>query len=149
MGLHETVVDNIDAVGLLTEEGADLLGANSSHERLLGLRALGIVCWEHVFGSINILAEVVVVDLLGVTAVAVTTSDQIEMFVAGRHDVQTFHDTEELLSSDVLLGGAIEILEAWLEVNSVGNDVGVKSSHHSDHLFFISIVENLFEFKMV
>ena len=133
MRLHETVVDNIDLIGSFTEEGALLLGANSSHERLSLLRALGVVSGEHVLGSVNILAEVVVVDLLGVATVAVTTGDQIEMVVARRHDVQVLHDSEELLSSDVLLGGAIEILETWLKVDSVRNNVSVKSGHHLNH----------------
>ena len=102
MSLSETVVDHIDSVGALSEEGAHLLG---SHANLLVVWAgwlLGLVGGEHILWSINILAEVEVVDFLGVATVAVTASDQVKHGVAGRHDIQVLHDTEELLGSDVL-----------------------------------------------
>ena len=102
MSLGETVVDHINGFGSLTEEGADLLGANTSFEWLFGSSLLCLVSGEHVFWSINILAEVEVVDFLGVATVAVTASDQVKHGVAGRHDIQVLHDTEELLGSDVL-----------------------------------------------
>ena len=145
MSLGESVVDNIDVGSVLTEEGALLLGADTDQGDLLGLGSLGNVLREHILGSVDIPTEVEVVDLLGVSAIAVTASDQIEQLLTGWHDVEVLHHTEELLGSDVLRLGAVEVLEAWLEEDAVGNDVTVESVHVVNHQVFFVIVENLFK----
>ena len=100
--LHEAVVDHVQALSGLLEEGRNLLGAHTDLFELLGLGALRLVLREHVFGTVNILAEVEIVDLLSVAAVAVATSDEVEQLLTWRHDVESLHDAKELLSSDVL-----------------------------------------------
>ena len=40
---------------------------------------------------------------------------------------------------------AVEVLEAWLEKNAVGNNVTVESVHVVNHQVFFVIVENLFK----
>lgn len=153
MVLHEAVIDDIEVLSRLLEEGRYLLRAHSNLFELFGLRALGLVSWEHVLRTVHIFAEVEIVDLLGVTTVAVAAGDEIKHFLARRHNVKSFHDTEELLGSDVLLGtadatdtGAVEVHEAGLEEDAVGDNVPVQLSHHLDHLFFLLICEDLFEF---
>jgi hypothetical protein len=56
-----------------------------------------------------------VVDFLSVATITVTASNQIEQLITGRHNVEVFHDAEELLGSDVLTLGTVEVLEAGLE----------------------------------
>jgi len=87
MSLGETVVDHINGFGSLTEEGADLLGANTSFEWLFGSSLLCLVSGEHVFWSINIFAEMEEVNFFSVTAITVTADDKIEHGVTGRHNV--------------------------------------------------------------
>jgi len=144
--LTEPVVDNIDVMCGFSEVGADLLGADANSAVGLSLGSLGHVLGEHILGPVNILAEVEVVDFLGVATVAVTASNQIEHLVAGRHDVEVFHDTEELLGSDVLTLGAVEVLEARLEQDTVGHDMCVEGSHHLEHTLCLLFVKDLFEF---
>ena len=102
MSLSETVVDHIDCISLLTEESADLLGANTNHKRFLIGCPLGLISWEHVLWPINILAEVEIVYFLSVATVTVTANDQVEHGVTGRHNIEVFHDAKELLSRYVL-----------------------------------------------
>ena len=102
MGLGESVVDHIDIAGVFPEEHALLLGAHTNFEILFDLGPLGDILGEHVLRAVHITAEVVVVDLLGVSAVAVTANDQVKEGVAGRHQVQVFQNAQELLGGDVL-----------------------------------------------
>lgn len=146
MRLHKSVLADVNVLSRLLEEGADLLSALTVHSFVLGLGPLGHVDGEHVFRSVDILAEVVVVDLLGVSAVTVTASDQGEHLVTWRHQVQVFHDAQELLSRDVQLLRSVEVGKAWLEEDAVGNNVLVEGRHHLVHLLLLLVVENLFEF---
>ena len=102
MGLSETVVDHIDCFSRIPEECADLLGSHTDLLVVGAARLLGLIGREHVLRSVHVLAEVEIVDLLRVAAVAVTANDEVEHGVAWWHDVQVFHDAEELLRSDVL-----------------------------------------------
>jgi len=113
--LSEPVVNNVDDFCVCFEKGADLLGADANSAVGLSFGSLGHVLGEHIFGPVNILAEVEVVDFLGVATVTITASNQIEQLVTGRHNVEVLHDTEELLGSDVLTLGTVEVLEAGLE----------------------------------
>ena len=144
MSLSETVVDHIDCISLLTEESADLLGANSNHKRFLIGCPLGLISREHVLWPINILAEVKIVYFLSVATVTVTAGDKVKHSITGRHNVQVLHHTEELLSSDVLGLGAIKVLESWLQKDSIGEDMLVQVCHHLDHLLLLLISEHLF-----
>ena len=144
MGLGETIVDHIDVLSRVTEESAHLLGADSLLEGLGSLRFLCLVGREHIFGPVDILAEVEVVYLFGVAAVTVTAGDKVKHSITGRHNVQVLHHTEELLSSDVLGLGAIKVLESWLQKDSIGEDMLVQVCHHLDHLLLLLISEHLF-----
>lgn len=119
MWLHKSVLCHINSLSRLLEEGADLFGADAELDSLVGLGTLGHVDGKHVFRSVNILAEVVVVDLLGVSAVTVTANDQVKHLVAGRHDVEVFHHAQELLGSDVLALRAVKVCEAGLQKDTV------------------------------
>ena len=144
MSLTETVVDHIDSLSSLTEEGADLLGTNTSLEWLFGGSLLCLVSWEHVLWPINILAEMEEVDFFSVTTITVTANDKIKHGITGRHNVKVFHYTKELLSSDVLGVRAIKVLEAWLKKDPVGDYVLIEGCHHLDHLLLFLVVEDLF-----
>ena len=146
MRLHESVLSHVNSLSGLPEEGADLLGADTKLDSLVSLGALGHVHGEHVFRSINVLAEVVVVDLLGVSAVTVTANDQVKHIVAGRHDVKVFHHAQELLGSDVLALRAVKVCETGLQKDTVRHNMLVKGRHHLIHLLFLLFVEDLFEF---
>ena len=102
MGLGESVIDHIDTAGVISEEHALLLGAHSDLGKLFRLGTFCHVLWEHILRAIHIAAEMVIVNFLGVTAVAVTANNEIEKSVAGRHQVQVFQNAQELLGSDVL-----------------------------------------------
>jgi len=140
--LHEAIVDDINALSGLLEEGGDLLGADANLLELLWHGALGLVLGEHVFGAVNILAEVVVIDFFGIATVAVTASDEVEQVLAGRHNVQSLAHAKELLRGDVLRLGAIEVHEAGLKQDAVRHDVSVQVRHHLDHLVFLFVCEH-------
>ena len=146
MGLHKSVLADVDVLGRLLEEGAHLLGALAELGCFVGLGSLGHVDGEHVFRPVNVLAEVVVVDLLGVSAVTVTASDQGEHLIAWRHQVQVLHDAQELLGRDVLAVRSVEVGKARLEEDAVGSNVLVESRHHLVHGLLLFFVEHLFEF---
>ena len=75
MRLGETVVDHIDRISTIAEEGADLFGANAN---LLVVRTgwfFGIVSGEHLLWRVHVFAEMEIIDFFGVTTVTVTASD--------------------------------------------------------------------------
>lgn len=119
MVLHIAVVDHIKVLGLLLEESGDLLGAHTDLLELLRLGVLSLVSGVHVLGAVNILAEMVIVDLLDVATITVAAHNEIEHFFAWRHDVERFHDTQELLGCNVLLCRAIKVHEAGFEQDPV------------------------------
>ena len=149
MCLSETVIDHINRVCGVSEECANLLWSHADLLVVGACWAFGLVGREHVLGSIDILAEMEVVDLLSVAAVAVTARDQVEQLGARRHDIQVFHDAQELLRRDVLRLGSVEVLETWLQQDSVADDVPVQRRHHLDHLLFLLVAEVLFELGKV
>lgn len=115
MRLHETVIDHINCCGVIPEECANLLRANANL-LIVGVGwFLGLVLREHVLWSVDILGEVVVVDFLGVATITVTASNEVKHLIAGRHDIQVLHHTQELLGSDVLRLGPVKVSESWLE----------------------------------
>ena len=75
MCLSETVVNHIDSIGLIPEERAHLLGAHADLLIVGTSWFLGLVGGEHILGSVHIFAEVEIVDLFGVAAIAVTASN--------------------------------------------------------------------------
>ena len=147
VSLGESVAHNINSIRRISEESAHLLWSNANLLESFGLWSLSLVLGEHILWSVDVLAEVEVVDLLSVSTVAVTASDQVENLLAGRHDVQVFHDAKELLGRDVLRLGTVEVLEAWLEEHSVADDVPVQCSHHLDHHVLLLVREHLFKFE--
>ena len=149
MSLSEAVIDNIKAVSALAEERADLLGTHADLHNLVRLRALSLVRGEHVLWPVHIFAEIEVVDFLGVAAIAVTADDEVEHLLAGRHEVQALHHSEELLGSDVKLLRAVKVLETRLEEDPVGNHVSVEGRHHVDHFAFLFVGEHLFKFWVI
>jgi len=72
---------------------------------------------EEVVSTINLIAEIYVVDFIDVALVHVTAEDGLSDLV-GCCDLQTIHDTEELHLSHVAVLGDIEILKYWLQVDA-------------------------------
>lgn len=119
MRLHETVIDHINSSSVIPEECANLFRANANL-LIVGVGwALGLVLREHVLWSVDILAEVEVVDFLGVATITVTASNEVKHRITGRHDIQVLHHAQELLGSDVLRLGPVKVSESWLEKDSV------------------------------
>jgi len=121
--VHETVGNDVQFAGGLLEEGADLVGGHAESVGALSDRLLGLVAGEHVFRAVDILDKEEIVDFLSVSTIAILADDEVEDFLGRRHHSQGLQDTEELLSSDVIGLGAIEVHEAGLEQNSVADDL--------------------------
>jgi len=72
---------------------------------------------EEVGGSINIFAEIDVVDFINVTLVHVSAED-LSGYIFGGGDAQQVEDSEELHFGDMTVFGNIEVLEDGLEVHA-------------------------------
>ena len=81
MGLRETSSNHINLGSVSLEEGRDLFGSNADLLNVALFSSLGLIGGEHVLGTVDIAAEVEVVDLLGVSAIAVTANNQVEKSV--------------------------------------------------------------------
>jgi len=95
-GLGEAVMEHINGCCVFREEWADLLISGAKDRGTLLNGTLGDVGWEDVLWPVDIFAEVVVVDLLGGTLVAVLSNHQVEDLVGRRHDAQGLHHAQEL-----------------------------------------------------
>jgi hypothetical protein len=150
LGLSETVVKNINIGSGLVEEGV-LLGAMVTMVVVrdgpvglgveVGTGSLGIVFREDVFSTVNVLAEVVVVDLLSVSKIAVFTCEESELGSGRGHEAEGLQNTHELVSGNVLRLSSIEIMEARLEQNSLGGDLISESIEHVHNLSLLILVE--------
>jgi hypothetical protein len=114
--------DSSDNIVQVLGAGAVLHGLVSDNARLsLGEEVPGVVeistDSEEVGGSINVFAEVDVVDLINVTLVHVSTED-LGGYGFGGRDAQKVEHSEELHLGDVTVLGNIEILEDGLEVHA-------------------------------
>ena len=117
--LTESIIDDIEVVGLSLEEGAHLSGSYSEHVNGWCLWLLSLVSWEHILWSVDILAEFEIVNFLVVAAVAVLSNDEVEDFVTLWHQVELLEHAEELLLSNVLTLRSVEVHEVWLQKDSV------------------------------
>ena len=87
-----------------------------------GKGLLGHVLGEDVLGTVEILAELVIVNLSGGAKVAVLANEQVENTLRRGHETKSFQNTEELVGSYVEGLAAIKVLEIGLEENAVGLD---------------------------
>lgn len=72
---------------------------------------------KHIFRSINLVAEIHVVDFIDVTLVHVSLQYQIQN-IFRRIDAKLSQNSEELHFGDMAASSDIEILELWLQINS-------------------------------
>ena len=112
--LQVPVGDDIESGSGVREEGLGLLHFLVGKAWLLE-GVLGDVGGEHVLGPINVLAEIVVVDLPGVSLVTVLPNHEVEHHFGVGHQVQVLHDSEELGGSDVTALGPVVVLELGFE----------------------------------
>ena len=73
---------------------------------------------EQHFGRVNVVAEVVVVDFIGVALVAVGLEEKVENVVTGAESALS-KDSQELMLGDVLVSSDVEIGEDLLNVDSL------------------------------
>lgn len=95
-------------------------------------RVLGDVWRVNRLGSVYVIAELPVVDFLGVTEIAISTCDQGEVNRVWGHQAKSFQNADELVGSYVLALGTVKVVEARLEENSLGDDLMVESLHDLD-----------------
>lgn len=136
-------MEHVDVLGWLLEERADLGWRDSEEVNWGGLGALGHVLWEHVLWAVHVLAELEVVDFLVVAAVVILSNHEVEHFITWWHQVEGLHDAEELLLGDVLRLAPVEVHEAGLQEDSVGDNVAVQGRHHVDHRSLLFVGEFL------
>lgn len=141
-GLLVAVVDDIDVGSGALEEGRQLVVVDALRELGRGGRVLGHVAGEDVLRSIEVLAELKVVDLSSSAAVTVLSDDQVKHLLVGRHQAQTLEHSEELVRRDVQLLGAVEVHEAGLEQNALSLDFVVHLGYCVHHRLLLLLSED-------
>lgn len=106
-------------------EGRYLSRSNTEHVYRWCLCSFSLVSGEHVFWTINIFAEMEVVNFFVVASVTVLPNHQVKYFITWRHQIKLFKHSQELLLGNVLRLGSVEVHEVWLKQNSVRDDVSV------------------------
>lgn len=98
---------------------------------------------EKSFGTIDLVTEIRVVNLVNVSLIHVTSEDSLSD-VLGCSDFEQIENTEELNLCNVTVFSAVEILEHWLKVDAAdldGSSVLIKDS--AEFLFSVSTLEIL------
>jgi hypothetical protein len=85
-GLHESVGNNVDLFGVLGEESRLLGGSNALGVDGFRKLSLGDVIGEDILGTVEVLAELVVVDFSGGAEITVPASDQVKDGLGRRHE---------------------------------------------------------------
>lgn len=78
---------------------------------------------EQLLRGVNVVAEVEVIHFIGITFVHVGLEEGVEHILRGRHS-KLSERSQELVLGDVLILCDIEVLEHWLQVNSLDLDSG-------------------------
>ena len=82
--------------------------------------------------SIDVVAELPVVDFLGVSKIAIFASDEGEVCWVGGHQSKSFQNADELVGSHMLALCTVKVVEARLEEDSLGDNLVVKALHDLD-----------------
>lgn len=91
-------------------------------------------------GSVDVTAELPVVDFLGVAKIAISTSDEGEVNWVGGHQAKSFQNADELVGSYMLALCTVKVVEARLKEDSLGDDLVVEALHDLDEAFTIGSV---------
>lgn len=83
---------------------------------------------EHVLWSINVSAELEIVDLSNVALVEVFSQENLEQVLRWWNKSKLFQNSSELFSSDMATVCSIIILELRLNENSLVNDLSLDMS---------------------
>lgn len=87
------------------------------------LGSLRHVLREDILRSVNISAELEIVDLPDVAHVEVLADEKLEEVLAGRDQLELLKNTSELLGRDVAVLRAIVVLELRLDENALESDL--------------------------
>ena len=108
----------------------------------LWLWVLGCVLNEDILWSVNIGAELEVVDLSDISLVEILSNQDLEKLFPWWKQIQLLHDTSELLNGDVAAVSSIIILELWLDEDSLLDNFsldGVQQVEKALHLIFVIV----------
>jgi len=73
------------------------------------------VWWEHILWSVNILAEVVIINLSGISHVTVLSNHEVEDDFGVGHQIQILQNSQELGSGNVTALRPVVVLELGLQ----------------------------------
>lgn len=132
LGLEETVVDDIKRACIVFEERALLSPVHSMIINPVGLRILCQVRRVDILGSIDVIAELPVINLLSVSKIAVFARDKAEIYWRRGHQTKGLQHSDELMARDVLALGSVEIVEPRFEENPLGDNFVVETPHYLD-----------------
>lgn len=97
---------------------------------------------KHILWSINISAELEIVDLSNVTLVEVLSQKNLEKVLTWWNECKLLHDSSELLSSNMATISSIIILKLWLNENSLIVDLSLdlgQERHQDGHLLLSEV----------
>ena len=141
--LTEAIVKHIDVCSWLFEEHALLVMSDTQNGSLLSNWVFGNVGREHVFWTVDVFAEEVVVNVLVVAFVTILADHQFEHIIAWWHDSERLHNTQELGRADMVAFGAVKVHECWLEQDAMRDDLLLEFPHCVGHLILLLLSENL------
>jgi hypothetical protein len=75
--------------------------------------------------------------LTGVAKIAISTSDEREVNWVGGHQAERFQNADELVRSHMLALCTVKVVEAWLEEDSLGDNLVVEALHYLNEAFEI------------
>lgn len=98
---------------------------------------LGNVRRVNGLGSVDVTAELPVVDFLGVSEIAISACDEGEVNWVRGHQAERFQNADELVGSHVLALCTVKVVEAGLEEDSLGDNLVVEALHDLNEAFEI------------
>ena len=109
---------------------------------ILWLWVLGCILNEDVLRSVNIGTEFEIINFSDISSVEILSNQDLEEFLLWWNQIQLFHNTSELLNSDVAAVSSIIILELRLDQDSLLDNFsldGIQQVEEGLHLFFIEV----------
>lgn len=135
--LQVSVVDNIKALCGVIVKGRSSVSQLTVEDVLLSLWVFSGISWEYVLWSIDVSAEHEIIDFSNVSFVQVLSNEQLEELLSWWDERKLFHDSSELLGSNMAALSSIIILQLRLNKDSFVYNLSsnsVQKGYQSVHL---------------
>lgn len=139
--LHESVIDNVQALGFVLVERMSSISELSVHEHCIWFRVLSYVFWEDVLWLVNISTELEIVHFSNISLIKVLSKQKLIQFFGWWNDFKFLENAPELLGGNVAALSSVIVLELGLNEYTFEDDFAPDGTEKGKKGVFFGIIE--------